>query len=423
MAAQSALRTHHSHELGQLTFLDAKGNGLSQPRHLNILIIDDSDDDFMIARRMLRLMDTFEATVHHAHDLSEARLIVDRERLDVILVDFCLGLETGASAIADLGGRIATAVPILLSGMPGQDVPHIALRAGAVHCLDKNHITPVLLETAIRSALHTHALEKKLQEAIADLELANRAKSDFFARIGRDIQAPLHAIRDYADSIATESFGSRNGKEYSNNANRIRNDSKYLLDVLDALEDALKDGTNQCAARKTIDLRDIVCDAVRAIERERQTEGQRLELSLPDEPADILGQPFVLSQALFQLFHDAVERSLPDEKVLITVTKEADYWMLRISDKGSKPASPDHIAASEPDELLPDQRDRPGLLIVSDIVANHRGILQSESMPNAGTTISLFLPIAISELIEVPELETGSGLTTKERYSEQHQTT
>jgi len=400
MAVQSAAIAAHTRDLGRLTFLDAKGDGLSHPRPLNILIIDDSDDDFMIARRTLRLMDTFKATVHHAHDLSEARIIVDRERLDVVLVDFCLGLETGAGAIAGLGGRIASAVPILLTGMPGQDVPHIALRAGAVHCLDKNHLTPVLLETAIRSALHTHALEKKLQEAIADLELANRAKSDFFARIGRDLQAPLHAILDSADSIATESFNSLGGEKYTNSAECIRHDSKQLLDLLDALvADALKDGTSRYAARETIDLRNIVCDAAHAVERERPAHGQRLELSLPNQPADVLGQPFVLTQALYQLFYDAVERSLPHEKIFVTITKEDNYWVLRVSNKGIKPAASELIKASKLDGSPPAHRDRLGLFIVSDIVTNHHGILQSESKPNAGTTISLFLPMAISELV------------------------
>jgi signal transduction histidine kinase len=401
MAVQSAAIAAHTRELGRLTFLDARGDGLSQPRPLDILIIDDSDDDFMIARRTLRLMDTFKATVHHAHDLSEARIIVDREPLDVILVDFCLGLETGAGAIADLGGRIASAVPILLTGMPGQDVSHIALRAGAVHCLDKNHLTPVLLETAIRSALHTHALEKKLQEAIADLELANRAKSDFFARIGRDLQAPLHAILNSADLIATESFGSIGGEKYSNSAECIRHDSKHLLHLLDTLvEDALKDGTSRYAARETIDLRNIVCDAIRAVERERPAHGGRLELSLPDQPSNILGQPFILTQALYQLFSDTLDRSLPHDKIFVTVSKEANYWGLRVSDKGTKPAPPDFIAGRGKDGLSPDHRDRLGLLIVSDIVKNHYGILQSESIPNAGTTISIFLPIAVSELVD-----------------------
>jgi signal transduction histidine kinase len=397
MAVQSEQIATHTFELGKRTFFDAEGDGLSHPRPLNILIIDDSDDDFMIAHRTLRMMDTFEATVHHAHDLLEAQVIVDRELFDVVLVDFCLGLETGASAIAGLGGRISTAVSILLTGMPGQAVPHIALRAGAVHCLDKNHLTPVIMETAIRSALHTHSLEKKLQEAIIDLELANRAKSDFFARIGRDLKAPLHSILDHADSIANECLGQIGGEEYSSFAECIRRDSNYLLKIADALvEDALKEGANRYATREMIDLRNVVADAIHAVERERQIHGCGLELSLPDESADVLGQPFVLTQALFQLFFDAVERSLPHEKIYVTVTKEANYWVLRISHKGIKPTLPDGIETSDWDELSPGRGDHRGFNIVSDIIMNHHGRLESEST-NVGATISLSLPIAISE--------------------------
>jgi len=393
MLERPANITDHTCELGPPLFFDSLDVSLARPHPLNILVIDDSDTDFMIARRMLRLMDTFEVTLHHAHDLPEARAIFDREQLDVVFVDFCLGLETGAGAIADLGGRIAAAVPILLTGMPGQDVAHIALRAGAVHCLDKNHLTPVMMETTIRSALHTHALEKKLQAAIADLELANRVKSDFFARIGRDLKGPLQSILDYADSITAESSGQLSGEKYSSYADSIRGDSKYLLDVLNALvEDELN---ADIATRETIDLRTIIRDAFLAVERERQTQGYRFELSLPDEPANVVCQPFVLTQAFFQLLHTAVERSLPQEKISVSVKKQEDYWVLRINDTGMKQLSPDPAGASNPDELSQDHRHRLGLSIVFDIVKNHHGILDIESIPNAGTIVSLSLPVAV----------------------------
>jgi signal transduction histidine kinase len=410
MTVQHVPSAAHAQEFGRLAFLDAKGDGLSRPRPINILIIDDSDDDFLIALRTLRLMDTFAATVHHAHDISEARAIVDREQFDVVLVDFCLGLETGAGAIADLGGRIATAVPILLTGMPGQDVPHIALRAGAVHCLDKNRLTPVLLETTIRSALHTHFLEKKLQEAIADLELQNRARSDFFARIGRDLKAPLNAISDYAELIATESFGPLCGEKYLSLAEHIRDDGKRLINVLDALvEDVLKDGAGGYAGQKTIDLRTIVNDAIHAVERGWQTQGYRLELSLPDEPAGVVGQACMLTEALCQLLHDAVERSLPHEKICIAVTKEVDYWVLRIFDNGIGLAPSHNMVASEHNESGLNLVQLPDRSVLSDIVTHHRGILEFKSMPNVGTTVCLSLPVAVLEPIDFAEMEPMSS--------------
>lgn len=394
----------HSQEFDRFGSFDADGTVLSRPRPLAVLVIDDSDDDFLIARRTLRLMDTFDVTAHHAHDLAEAKAILERKRFDVLLVDFCLGLETGANAIQDLGGRVASAVKILLTGMPGQDVPHIALRAGAVHCLNKNHLTPVLMETTIRSALHTHWLERRLQEAITDLELANRAMSEFFARVGHDLKAPLNAIVDCAASIAGErsrSLGEETGSGYTNS---IMADSRYLIDTLDHLiPDALRNGTIRYAARKRIDLADIVRAVAQSADRERQRQGYALDLSLPPGRAEILGQSSVLTLALLNVVHDLMEGLQTGGTVRVDLEAKAGFWVLRLMADGT--ATPESDLPPHDDPACgPQPRSDPEPSSLADIIASHHGMLETESRPDGTRTVVLFLPIADPVTDDLPEL-------------------
>jgi signal transduction histidine kinase len=377
-----------------------------------VLVIDDSDDDFLIARRTLRLMDTFDVTVHHAHDVAEAKAITERLRFDVLLVDFCLGIETGASAIQDLGGRVASAVQILLTGMPGQDVPDIALRAGAVQCLNKNQLTPVLLETTIRSALHTHWLEQTLQNAITDLELANRAMSEFFARIGHTLMAPLAAITDRAALMAGESVEPLGPAGCSACAEKIIADSRYLTDALEGfIQDALREGAIRYGVRTVADLGQIVRTALQSVARERQRRGHELEVTLPEGPIEVVGQTSLLSLALLNILHDVVERLRTPGTIRVAIVANTPYWLLTIIAEGTPVhMAPDFEAASVRfgGTAAASDDTRRGLerslRTVRDIIVSHRGVLECETMSDGIRTVSLILPIAATVVKDVPEL-------------------
>lgn len=138
-----------------------------EPASLNILVLDDSFDDFDAMRRALSRMEGFKATVTRARTLQEARLARSREEFDVVFVDFNLGTESGARFLDELGGRCGSAIPILVTGLLDHRVHEIALNAGALGIVNKCDITPRLLEAQIRSALHTQRVERQLHGIIS----------------------------------------------------------------------------------------------------------------------------------------------------------------------------------------------------------------------------------------------------------------
>ena len=56
-----------------LDLVEPEGDGLAAPRPISVLVIEDDDTDFHITQRTLLMMDTFDATIHHARSLEEAR--------------------------------------------------------------------------------------------------------------------------------------------------------------------------------------------------------------------------------------------------------------------------------------------------------------------------------------------------------------
>lgn len=373
-------------------------------RRINVLVIDDSDTDFRIVKKTLQLMDALRADVWHAHDLVSARAYTDCQTFDVALVDFCLGIDTGVRAIQELGGRLGSTALILLTGMPGQDIPQIALKAGAIQCLNKNQINPVLLETTIRSAIHTHQLELKLQEMIVDLEMANRAKTDFFARIGHDLKTPLNAILGYSEMISQQIFGPSSLTKYSECADNIRTGGMHLLEVLDNLiHHAASESSYSGGTFETVELNGLVQRAVAMADLLVRSRDHSLSVSVPDETIHVSCQPSVLTQAIVNVLSNAVKYTPHGGRISVSLRTGERHSEIAVVDNGIGMSNADIDVALLPFGRveLPSQFTQDGtgigLPIVRDIMAAHTGQLEIDSVPGAGTTVVLRLPTVVSE--------------------------
>lgn len=374
-------------------------DGLIEPRTIAVLVIEDSDNDFRITSRTLQLMDTYRAEVRHAPDLVAARSLVQERQFDVILVDFCLGLDTGTRAIQELGGRIGSAALILLTGLPGQDIRQIALKAGAIHCLDKNQLNPALLETTIRSALHTHQLEAKLQDVIVDLERANRAKADFFARMGHDLKTPLNAILGYAQMISDQIYGADASERYADCANNVCTAGTHLLEVLDNLiHHAANQGSYSGGRFQSADLNDLVERAVEIASILARSRKHSVSVKLSADLVPVDCQPSVLTQAILNVISNAVKYTPPGGQIEILVSQNDRFREVSVRDNGLGMSKDDIDVALSPfgRVTLPPMHTQDGtgigLPIVRDIMASHGGQLDIESAPGDGTLVTLRWP-------------------------------
>lgn len=378
---------------------DDADDGLTRSRNINVLVIEGSEFDFRMTGKTLQLMDTFQASVRRASDIPSARQAFMEQDFDVVLVDFCLGLDTGTRAIHALGARASSAALILLTGMPGQDIRQVALKAGAIHCIDKNQLNPVLLETTIRSALHTHALELQLQDTIIELELANRAKTDFFARIGHDLKTPLNGIMGYAQMIAQQTFGNGANDKYAACAENVCTAGNHLVEVLDNLiHHAASQGTYAGGHFELADLNDLTKRAVDMADSLARHRNHDIELVTSKSAAEAECQPSVMSQAILNLVSNAVKYTPHGGHIQVTVSSNERYSEVRVEDNGLGMSQEDIDIAMQPfgRVSLPSQHAQDGtgigLPIVRDIVSAHSGNLEIDSSPGSGTIVTMRLP-------------------------------
>jgi PAS domain S-box-containing protein len=135
-------------------------------QHRTILIVDDAAEDRAACRRYLR-QDTEWRYDFVEADGGQRALARYRERPpDCLLLDYHLpdmdGLEVLA-ALTDGNGEVALPV-VMLTGTDEVALAVEAMKAGAQDFINKNRLTPVDLQRAVRNAIERVALRREIRE-------------------------------------------------------------------------------------------------------------------------------------------------------------------------------------------------------------------------------------------------------------------
>ena len=366
---------------------------------INVLVLEDNEIDFEIMQRNLREMENYDAEIFHASDLEMARGIAECVNIDIALVDYCLGLDSGVMAINDIGGRCGDFAVIMVSGMPGREISQIALNAGAINHLDKNIISSILLETTIRSAIYTHRIERRLSNTILELERADRSKSNFFARMSHDLKTPLNAIIGYSEAISEGALGKPDSQAYQRGISSIHKAGTHLLKVInDLILQAHRESDDQTAPFDLVNLCDLVSASVEMVESFANSCEHTFKIIAKNDRLIAECQPALLQQALINILTNCVKYSPDGSTTRITISEESESCKVAIVDSGIGMSCDELKIAMQPygRVKLPTKLSREGtgigLSIVQQIVENHSGMMQVNSEPGNGTEVILKLP-------------------------------
>jgi signal transduction histidine kinase/CheY-like chemotaxis protein len=164
------------------------------PRRYSVLIVDDFEADRVAYRRYLELADDLDCHISDCDSVESAIDFYDRQRPDVILLDYllqdCDGLEF-LQYCTDRGGTLP--IVIMLTGQGSETVAVEAMKYGVKDYLIKGTLTPRKLIDSIIQALAA----KKLQIKI-DLQLQQR---ELFANIALKISHSADLFNILQDTI------------------------------------------------------------------------------------------------------------------------------------------------------------------------------------------------------------------------------
>jgi signal transduction histidine kinase len=302
---------------------------------LGILLVEDDPGD---ARRVVETLgEAQEASfsVYTVRDVAAARLHLSTHAVEAVLFGLSPPNRRGNEVIAELRGS-APGVPIIvLASLEDEQTALDALKHGAQDYLVKGRVDARSLAHAIRSAIQRKLVEDNFERrdgdeeqrrAIEELraarraaEAANRAKSEFLAKLSHEIRTPLGTIVGMADLLIERPPG----PEYRECVDMLRRASQALFGLVNDVLDLSKIEAGRLELQRTafspFELMESVTQLLRPAAEQK---GIRLvsEASPAASPM-IVADVSRLRQILLNLISNAVK--FTDEGV-VTVSMRAD---------------------------------------------------------------------------------------------------
>jgi PAS domain S-box-containing protein len=245
------------------------------------------------------------------------------------------------------------------------------------------------------------AEQRALEDArrVAEMEAANRAKSEFLATLSHELRTPLNAIGGYTDLLALELAGPVNDqqREY---LDRVRTSQQHLLGLVNDLLSLarLEAGRIEFDIRP-VELHALLDDVEGMIQPELQADGVRLLRR--DCPPGIAARcdRARTQQILLNLLSNAVTFTPAGEAVILECASSGDSVRISVRDAGPGIPEDKQEAIFEPfvqlGRSLTETREGMGLglSISRQLARGMSGDLTVASRPGEGSTFVLTLPM------------------------------
>jgi PAS domain S-box-containing protein len=224
-----------------------------------------------------------------------------------------------------------------------------------------------------------------------------RLKDEFLATLSHELRTPLTTILGWSELLLQRVDNtSPMYKGLGVIANSAMAQKRLISDMLDLSSMLL--GKVQLEV-EVIDLRDQLTEAMRAQELVAEGKALDMRLTLPDEPATVLGDATRLQQVWWNLLSNAIKFTPAEGTVSVTLDTDGPHWIITVSDTG------DGIAPEFLRHLFSRFRQADGtttrrhgglglgLAIVQQLVELHGGVVSAASEgQGCGSRFTVSLP-------------------------------
>jgi two-component system, OmpR family, phosphate regulon sensor histidine kinase PhoR len=255
----------------------------------------------------------------------------------------------------------------------------------------------VALEISVAMS-HAHAYDLE-RDAVAQLQELDNVKSSILSSVSHELRTPLTSIMGYVEMLTDGEAGELTAEQLKMVGIVERNGGRLLT----LIEDLLTLSRVEAGSfRLTIgdvgvgSMLQAVIDSMAPLAAENKV---TLSLDVPPDIGTIAADPDQLERAMLNLVSNAVKFTRPGGWVTISVGRRDDMVRLRVRDSGIG------IPVAEQDKLFTRffrssisqqqavQGTGLGLSIVKNVIEQHGGTIEIESVPGEGTTVTVLLPV------------------------------
>jgi two-component system cell cycle sensor histidine kinase PleC len=250
-----------------------------------------------------------------------------------------------------------------------------------------------------RFAADLELARRTAEAARIEAETASRTKSSFIAGMNHELRTPLNAILGFAQVIRDQRFGADALPRYSEYAGHIISSGEHLLALINDLLDLAKIEAGKMDIQpQPVDLTQLLASTVLMVKETAASGHVTIDLSAPDEPIMLPGDPRRLKQCFLNLVSNAVKFTPEGGRVAVKVTPGRDSVEVAVVDTGIGVKPSDIAKIFEPFGQIDSALARHhvgtglGLPLARSLVEMHGGDLSFRSVEGAGTTVTVSLP-------------------------------
>lgn len=380
---------------------------------LQIVHIEDSPDDSELVQHLLR-KDGLDCAIRRVDTRAQLFEELEHSHCDVILADCALPNFSGFQAL-EIARALKPEVPfIFVSGTIGEETAIKSLQDGATDYVLKQRMSRLV--PAVRRALAESSERAMLRAMRARLHQARRLQAigTLAGGIAHDFNNLLQIIKSHVALLPLES-------ERPDQINKIAETLDKAADRgTEIMQELLVFARKTDAHLISVDIT-ILIDEV--VEKHRPSVPQNISitLQLDEELPPIFVDPGQVDRILTNLIlnaRDAMPQGgaieISAEVVQFDSTSPSSwqpdnalYLRLKVSDTGMGMDEPTRLQVFEPFfTTKPLERGTGlGLSVVFGLMQIHNGLIDIESKPGDGTTISLFFPLPQSSKVAADKIK------------------
>lgn len=242
--------------------------------------------------------------------------------------------------------------------------------------------------------------ENALRQAILEVAVANRAKTEFLATMSHELNTPLNAVIGFSELMASELCGPLGQPKYREFAQVIHHSGRHLQQTIaDILDIAKVNGGEMPLDEEYLDMAALVQERVHHVEAAAATAGVALRLTTPVPSLGLIADRHMVKQVLRNLLSNAIKFTPAHGSVTVSLASAVDGRVaLTIADTGIGMAPEDIPRALDRffqlDGTLARQYDGTGLglSLAKALVEKHGGTLEITSALGRGTTVEVWFP-------------------------------
>lgn len=361
---------------------------LQAPERPTILVVDDEEVIRDLCAKALN-----DYRVVEVENGQAALEFLDRQRVDLLLVDVMMPVMNGLDLLMQVKERDPDQLVIIMTGYADKEVILRALKADADDFIQKP-LNLLQLKSTIDKALEKRLLRQELLQ----LKRLDRLKAEFLGLISHKLRTPTTVLSLFIQNLASGAVAT-DTPEFPAAVAAMREEADYLAHLIQDLlvySDVILQEQKPKLAPS--DLREIALTVLAEKRPAAAEKGISLISTLQGAWSRLALDRRRIAFAISALLDNAIKFTPHGGQVILSGESLDDALQLVIRDTGigippeELPRVFEKFYQIDPTQAGQVRGFGLGLFYARQFVQDHGGAMTLESIPGAGTTVTLTLP-------------------------------